>query len=52
MFGEKASVKHLVEGSPCFVHVPDSKRTQLDAQARKCVFLGSDERKGGNAWIR
>jgi hypothetical protein len=48
MFDEKPSVKHLkVFGCTCFVHVPDEKRTKLDAKARKCVFIGYDQRKKG-----
>ncbi|KAJ3673974.1 hypothetical protein LUZ60_005966 [Juncus effusus] len=48
MFDEKPCVKHLkVFGCTCFVHVPDEKRTNLDAKARKCVFIGYDHRKKG-----
>jgi hypothetical protein len=54
MFEEKPSVKHFkVFGSICYVHVPDAKRTKLDAKAHKCIFIGYDEKKkGGSAWIR
>lgn len=39
MFGEKPSVKYFkVFGSVCYVHVPESKRTKLDAKAKKCIF--------------
>jgi hypothetical protein len=53
MFEEKPSVKHFkVFGSICYVHVPDAKRTKLDAKAQKCIFIGYDERKKhGSAWI-
>jgi hypothetical protein len=48
MFEEKPSVKHFkVFGSICYVHVPDAKRTKLDAKAQKCIFIGYDERKKG-----
>ncbi|XXG88109.1 hypothetical protein AAC387_Pa12g0365 [Persea americana] len=48
MFGEKPSVKHFkVFGSICYVHVPDAKRTGLDAKSRKCIFIGYDERMKG-----
>jgi len=48
MFGEKPSMKHLrVFGSICYVHIPDSQRSKLDAKARKCIFVGYDERKKG-----
>jgi len=48
MFEEKPSVKHFkVFGSICYVHVPDAKRTKLDAKAHKCIFIGYDERKKG-----
>ena len=48
MFEEKPSVKHFkVFGSICYVHVPDEKRTKLDAKAQKCIFIGYDERKKG-----
>ncbi|KAJ3680984.1 hypothetical protein LUZ60_015473 [Juncus effusus] len=48
MFDEKPSVKHLkVFGCTCFVHVPDEKRAKLDAKARKCIFIGYDQRKKG-----
>ncbi|XP_016498615.1 uncharacterized protein LOC107817324 [Nicotiana tabacum] len=48
MFGEKPSVKHLrVFGSICYVHISDSQRSKLDAKARKCIFVGYDERKKG-----
>jgi len=48
IFKEKPSVKHLkVSGSICYVHVPESQRTKLDAKARKCIFVGYDERKKG-----
>ncbi|KAK8940855.1 hypothetical protein KSP39_PZI009825 [Platanthera zijinensis] len=45
---EKPSVEHLrVFGSTCYVHIPDTLRTKLDAKARKLVFVGYDERKKG-----
>ncbi|KAM1031938.1 hypothetical protein ACFX2I_035575 [Malus domestica] len=48
MFGDKPSVKHFkVFGSICYVHVPDSKRGKLDSKAKKCIFVGYDERKKG-----
>jgi len=48
IFKEKPSVKHLrVFGSICYVHVPESQRTKHDAKARKCIFVGYDERKKG-----
>jgi hypothetical protein len=52
-FEEKPSVKHFkVFGFICYVHVPDAKRTKLDAKTQKCTFIGYDERKkGGSAWI-
>lgn len=48
MFGEKPSIKHLrVFGYICYVHILDSQRSKLDAKARKCIFVGYDERKKG-----
>jgi len=48
MFEEKHSVKHFkVFGSICYVHVPDAKRTKLDAKAHKYIFIGYNERKKG-----
>lgn len=45
---EKPSVKHFkVFGSVCYVHVPDSKRSKLDSKAKKCIFIGYDDRKKG-----
>ena len=39
-------MKHLkVFGCTCFANVLDEKRTKLDAKARKCIFIGHDERK-------
>ena len=43
--GKKPNVKH--SGSICYVHVPDTLRTKLDAKAKKCIFIGFDERKKG-----
>ncbi|KAG6469325.1 hypothetical protein ZIOFF_074038 [Zingiber officinale] len=48
MFGKKPNVKHMrVFGSICYVHVPESKRSKLDAKTRKYIFVGYDERKKG-----
>ncbi|KAG6470352.1 hypothetical protein ZIOFF_071420 [Zingiber officinale] len=48
MFGKKPNVKHMrVFDSICYVHVPESKRSKLDAKARKCIFVGYDEREKG-----
>jgi hypothetical protein len=48
MFGNKPSVKHFkVFGLICYVHIPDVQRTKLDAKARKCIFVGYDEKKKG-----
>lgn len=48
IFGEKPTVKHLrVFGSICYVHVPKSRRSKLDAKAKKCIFVGYDVRKKG-----
>jgi len=48
MFGEKPNIKNLrVFGFICYVHIPDSQRSKLDPKARKCIFVGYDERKKG-----
>lgn len=48
LYNEKPNVKDFkVFGSICYVHIPDSQRTKLDAKARKCIFIGYDERKKG-----
>lgn len=48
LFREKPSVKHFkVFGSICYVRVPESRRGKLDAKAKKCIFVGYDERKKG-----
>ena len=48
MYNEKPNVKDFkVFGSVCYVHIPDSQRSKLDAKARKCIFIGYDERKKG-----
>ena len=48
LYKEKPNVKDFkVFGSICYVHIPDSQRTKLDAKARKCIFIGYDERKKG-----
>lgn len=48
MFTEKRSVKHLkVFGSICYAHIPHFRRTKLDPKAKKCIFIGYDERKKG-----
>ena len=48
LYGEKPTVKYLrVFGSICYVHVPESQRSKLDAKAKKCIFVGYDERKKG-----
>lgn len=48
IFKSKPNVKHFkVFGSICYVHIPDSQRSKLDAKAKKCIFIGYDERKKG-----
>ena len=41
MLGDKPNIKNLrVFGSICYVHIPDSQRSKLDPEARKCIFVG------------
>jgi len=48
LWGKKPNVKHFkIFGSICYVHVPYTLRTKLDAKAKKCIFVGYDERKKG-----
>lgn len=46
--GIKPSVKHLkIFGSICYYHIPEVKRSKLDAKARKGIFVGyATESKG------
>jgi hypothetical protein len=46
--GKKLDVSHLgVFGCIAYVHVPDEKRSKLDPEAEKCIFIGySLEQKG------
>lgn len=40
-FGRKPSLKHFrVFGSAAYVHIPDVKRSKLDAKAQKLLFVG------------
>jgi hypothetical protein len=47
-YGFKPKVNHLrVFGSTCYTLVPKKKRTKLENQSMKCIFIGySDEKKG------
>ena len=47
-YGYKPKVKHLwVFGSVCYALVPTKKRTKLNSQSIKCIFIGySDQNKG------
>lgn len=46
--GKKPTVKHLrIYGSVCSIHVFDSQRTKLEAKAKKCIFVGYDEKQKG-----
>lgn len=48
LFDVKPSVKYFrVFGSICYVHIPDSRRSKLDAKAMKCIFIGYDEGRKG-----
>jgi len=41
LYGEKPTVKHLrIFGCNCYVHVPESQRRELEAKAKKCIFVG------------
>ena len=38
--GKKPSLSHLgVFGCDAYVHVPKEKRTKLDSQSEKCIFV-------------
>jgi len=51
MFEKKSSVKNFkVFGSIYYFHVLDVKRNKLDAKAKKCIFIGYDERKKKRGW--
>lgn len=40
-FGEKPSVEHMkVFGSLAYVHIPNVRRTKMDAKSQKLVFMG------------
>ena len=40
-FGTKPDIAHLrIFGSVCYVHIPDSQRTKLDAKSYKAIFVG------------
>lgn len=46
MFGEKPSVKDFkVFGSVCYIRVPNTKRTKLVSKAKKCIFIGYEDKK-------
>lgn len=46
IFGEKPNLKYFkVFGSIFYVHILDVQKTKLGAKAKKCMFIGYDERK-------
>ena len=47
-FNRKPDISHLrIFGSVCYVHIPDSQRTKLDAKSYKAIFVGyAPESKG------
>ena len=50
--GKKPSIKHLkVFGCDAYVHVPKEKRSKLDNNTGKCIFIGyKDGMKGYKLW--
>ncbi|CAL9098002.1 unnamed protein product [Musa textilis] len=46
MFDDKPNIKYFrVFSSPCYVHIPNSKKSKLDAKAKKYIFIDYDKKK-------